>query len=294
MEDLRVDDLERWGHKRNMKVAQNYSNLEKRTLRRWFEELDFDGSGEVNVEELQDPMLSSGILKTREQVVRVLANVDKNNTQGIDFQEFLLALTANKLADKSKLKRLQEMSADPYFTVDTLITQERRRALFSTIVSQSQKRLLEVEKLARKFDRKNSSGSSSKEAASLRKEFEELEERQTRSIFLHVKYAAALERVLADKHEFYVQTQKQLRVDEERRKQLAVDLQNDLKLLSRPGHRMQGTKPLDALPTIAGLMSATSSSAGSKLAQPSRLGRLLSPPIAMEKYTNPFSAYSRR
>lgn len=286
MEDLRVEDLERWGHKRNMKVAQNYSNLEKRTLRRWFEELDFDGSGEVNVEELQDPMLSSGILKTREQVMRVLANVDKNNTQGIDFQEFLLALTANKLADKSKLKRLQEMSADPYFSVDTLITQERRRALFGTIVSQSQKRLLEVEKLVRKFDRKGS-----KEVAFLR-EFEEMEERQTRSIFLHVKYAAALERVLADKHEFYVQTQKQLRAEEERRKQLSVDLQNDLKLISRPGHRTPSSKPIDALPTIAGLMSANSP-AGKQLAQPSRLSRLLSPPLA-EKYTNPYSAYSRR
>lgn len=287
MEDLRVGELEHWGHKRNMKVAQNYSNLEKRTLRRWFEELDYDGSGEVNVEELQDPMLSSGILKTREQVVRILANVDKNNTQGIDFQEFLLALTANKLADKSKLKRLQEMSADPYFSVDTLITQERRRALFSTIVSQSQKRLLEVEKLVRKYDRKNT-----KELAFLR-EFEEMEERQTRSIFLHVKYATALERVLADKHEFYVQTQKQLKVEEERRKQLSEDLQNDLKLLSRPGHRTQSAKPIDALPTIAGLMSETSSPGG-KLAQPSRLRRLLPAPIAVEKYTNPYSAYSRR
>jgi hypothetical protein len=64
--------------------------------------LDFDGSGEVNVDELQDPLLSTGILKTRhvafchmistitsqcnaihrEQVIRVVSNSDKNGTMG--------------------------------------------------------------------------------------------------------------------------------------------------------------------------------------------------------------------
>jgi hypothetical protein len=46
-------------------------------------------------------------MKTREQVIRVLTNVDKNKTMGIDFEEFLLALHGNKLADPKKLKHLQ-------------------------------------------------------------------------------------------------------------------------------------------------------------------------------------------
>ena len=37
-------------------------------------------------------MLSLGILKTREQVIRLLSNIDKNQTNGIDFHEFLQAL----------------------------------------------------------------------------------------------------------------------------------------------------------------------------------------------------------
>lgn len=42
-------------------------------------------------------MLSAGILRSREQVVRVLANVDRNNTMGIDFEEFLLAISGECL-----------------------------------------------------------------------------------------------------------------------------------------------------------------------------------------------------
>ena len=98
-EDLREEEIERWCAKHGKKSTAKYTNDEKRKLRTWFQELDYDGSGEVNVEELQDPLLSAGILKTKEQVVRVLANVDKNNTMGIDFEEFLLALNDNKIAD---------------------------------------------------------------------------------------------------------------------------------------------------------------------------------------------------
>ena len=129
LEDFRQSEYEEWVRKRGKEMKQNYSNADKRMLRKWFRALDYDGSGEVNVEELQDPLLSSGILKTREQVVRVLANVDKNNTMGIDFEEFLLALGANKFADDTKIKKLQQMSADPFFDTDTLLTAERRNKL---------------------------------------------------------------------------------------------------------------------------------------------------------------------
>lgn len=82
MEDIRIEQYEEHFRKRGKAQNLKHTNKDKRILRKWFQELDQDGSGEVNVEELLDPMLSSGILKTREQVVRVLANVDTNNTQG--------------------------------------------------------------------------------------------------------------------------------------------------------------------------------------------------------------------
>lgn len=95
IDDLRQEQMERWCQLRGLPMNVKFLNKDKRLLRNWFHELDNDGSGEVSVLELQDPMISSGILKTREQVIRVLANVDKNHTFGIDFEEFLQALNGN-------------------------------------------------------------------------------------------------------------------------------------------------------------------------------------------------------
>lgn len=231
MEDLRQEECEKWCRSRGKDINEKYTNLEKRMLRKWFKELDYDGSGEVNVEELQDPMLSSGILKTREQVVRVLANVDKNNTMGIDFEEFLVAISANKLADTNKLKRLQEMSANPFFDVDTLITAERRKKLFKSIIKQCQMRQADIDKLYKKYDKPKLSR---KEREMWARELDELEEQQSRSIFLHSKYLHALDGVLEDKKEFYAMQ----RADRE--KMLEETRPRDVMeaLMARPGFHL--------------------------------------------------------
>lgn len=204
LEDTRQDQLEQWCYSHGKDVRQKYTNKEKRMLRRWFQQLDNDGSGEVNVEELQDPMLSSGILKTREQVVRVLANVDKNNTMGIDFEEFLLALSSNKLADQTKLKRLQEMSADPLFDIETLLTADRREKLIISILRQCEQRQIELEKLYKKYDKRLSR----KEYDQFIMEREKLEEDHTRSQQLHQKYVYALGGIVQEKTENYVEQTK--------------------------------------------------------------------------------------
>jgi hypothetical protein len=200
LEDIRQEEIEHWCQKHGNSTNEKYTNQEKRFLRKWFQALDYDGSGEVNVEELQDPMLSSGILKTREQVVRVLANVDKNNTMGIDFEEFLLALSANKLADQRKIKKLQQMSADPVFNTDTLITAERRNKLIKSILRRCEERQNAMEKLYKKYDRPKLT---KKEREQFMTEREILEEDQSKSIYLHLKYVHALEGVIDERKKFY-------------------------------------------------------------------------------------------
>lgn len=239
MEDLRQEAVEKWCASRGKDINEKYSNLEKRMLRKWFKELDYDGSGEVNVEELQDPMLSAGILKTREQVVRVLANVDKNGTMGIDFEEFLVALSANKLADKSKLKKLQEMSAHPFFSVDTLITCERRKKLLKSIVKQSQLRQAEIDRLYKKYDKPKLSR---KERDLWVHELDELEEKQSRSIFLHLKYLHALDGVIEDKKEFYAMQ----KADAEKALEASRPVDALDELMTRPGYHLSATDPHDS------------------------------------------------
>lgn len=201
LEDIRQENTEHWCAKHGKSMNEKYTNKEKRMLRKWFQQLDYDGSGEVNVEELQDPMLSSGILKTREQVVRVLANVDKNNTMGIDFEEFLLALSANKLADQSKLKHLQEMSADPVFDIETLLTADRRAKLILSICRESEQRQVEIDALYKRYDRPKLT---LRDYDQFSMDLERLEAEHARNQYLHMKYIYALDGVIQDKHNFFV------------------------------------------------------------------------------------------
>ena len=182
-EDLRQEQIEKYCTAHGRKAAARFVNSDKRMLRKWFRELDVDHSGEVSVSELQDPLLSAGIFLTSEQVFRVMLNADKNSTAGLDFEEFLNALysshnTAGGVAneataiadnedphpsdasstaqgheiDVSKLKKLQVMGADPHgFTMETLISAERRGKLFNSVVNQLDKRESEFKTVHGKY-----------------------------------------------------------------------------------------------------------------------------------------------
>ena len=140
-EDLRAEGIEIYCNKHGKVPAARFLNKDKRMLRKWFKELDTDNSGEVSVIELQDPLLSAGIFKTIPQIFRVMLNADKNDTMGLDFEEFLNALYKNPSIDVTKLKKLQAMGADKHgFLMESLITAERRAKLLNSVVNQMEKR----------------------------------------------------------------------------------------------------------------------------------------------------------
>lgn len=143
-EDLRLEGLERFYYNHGQhEAAIKWSCKDRRQLRRWFNALDFDGSGEVSVSELQDPLISAGVLMTRDQVLRVLLNADKNGTLGLDFKEFLDALHGTSLANTDKLVELQHMMGNSQgLAMDTLVTGARRKKLLNSILLQSEKRAI--------------------------------------------------------------------------------------------------------------------------------------------------------
>lgn len=48
--------------------------------KKWFDLLDGDGSGEISVEDLQDPLLSMGLLESREEISRLIAAFDHDGS----------------------------------------------------------------------------------------------------------------------------------------------------------------------------------------------------------------------
>lgn len=193
--DIREEMIESWCAKRGKPIKMKHED--KRRMRNWFRQLDHDESGEVTVDELQDPMISAGILKTREQVVRVLNNLDKNKTAGVDFEEFVGAINSNGDATNiKKLKALQQIQSNTAgFSVDTLITEERRKKLMRCIITTSEKRNRELDfaliKLGHNRTQKSEDSSWKVLAA--------LEAKHSRSMRLNDKYIGSLGQVLQKK-----------------------------------------------------------------------------------------------
>ena len=209
--DLYEEANEKWCSSHGKRVTGEYNNKEKRQLRCWFKELDYDNSGEVNVNELQDALISSGILKTREQVKRVLTNADKNRSAGIDFDEFISAINSNTLADKKKMKVLQSMNNNDYgFDTSTLISALRRKKIWNSVVKQNKKRAKEFDSCFAKFLNPKQVRRDKEKAA---RELETLEEKHSKSVRLHGEYMDNISGVMS-----YMQS----RYDDERKKEMEV------------------------------------------------------------------------
>ena len=58
-------------------------------LRECFGALDDDGSGSIGIDELEEPLIGLGFADTREDVLRMIEDVDEDGSGQIEFEEFL-------------------------------------------------------------------------------------------------------------------------------------------------------------------------------------------------------------
>lgn len=61
---------------RQLRVPSRFTRAELRQLRVWFQYMDSDGSGQIDVSELEDPMLSTGVIRNHRELEAVLRVVD--------------------------------------------------------------------------------------------------------------------------------------------------------------------------------------------------------------------------
>ncbi|WZZ23615.1 hypothetical protein YC2023_007016 [Brassica napus] len=69
------------------------TNQKRREIREIFDLFDIDGSGSIDARELNVAMRSLGFEMTNEQINELMAEVDKNNSGTIDFEEFVHMMT---------------------------------------------------------------------------------------------------------------------------------------------------------------------------------------------------------
>lgn len=58
-------------------------------IRKYFFALDDDGGGSIGVDELEDPLIALGLCENRQQVQAIVDEVDEDQSNKIEFDEFL-------------------------------------------------------------------------------------------------------------------------------------------------------------------------------------------------------------
>lgn len=75
--------------KRGHQDRIDFKDSEVTELRKYFSSLDGDGSGAIGIEELEDPLIALGLVNSRDEVEKIMEEVDEDHTNAIEFKEFL-------------------------------------------------------------------------------------------------------------------------------------------------------------------------------------------------------------
>ncbi|EER13481.1 centrin 3, putative [Perkinsus marinus ATCC 50983] len=67
----------------------DFDDQERKMLRTYFDALDDDGSGSIDVSELEEVMVALGLAEKPSDVEKMVANIDEDGSGEIEFHEFL-------------------------------------------------------------------------------------------------------------------------------------------------------------------------------------------------------------
>ena len=65
--------------------------------------MDDDGSGEIDIQELENPLISLGIAETREDIIKIIESVTEEGEREKNFTDFLSIIKSNKSDENSVL-----------------------------------------------------------------------------------------------------------------------------------------------------------------------------------------------
>jgi len=92
--ELHEESSERWIKRHGGIKKSAFTVGQKRELKRWFDQMDSDGSGTIDVQELEGPLLSTGIASSVADVAKLISSVDADSSGTISFEEFLKVMVS--------------------------------------------------------------------------------------------------------------------------------------------------------------------------------------------------------
>jgi ribosomal protein L17 len=139
--------------KRALRKNGLFTEAQLMKYRKWFNAMDSDKSGSVNVEELSSVLLSSGIMKYKYEVENMFRAADADRSGEISFEEFVSGIGSTIASGKLQLHRLDALVDETnVLSAETMLSQARREILMEHIINQTTQRAAEIEKLATRLD----------------------------------------------------------------------------------------------------------------------------------------------
>jgi len=132
-----------WLHSRGKGKSRHENSKRLSQLRQWFDFLDRDGSGEVEPDELLDPLISLGLAETREEVLLLVSSVCSDGDLRINFQEFqaLFKYGSSNNGSHSKQKEVARLRMLKLFEGETDFESEAELP-FSILVTSHRRQML--------------------------------------------------------------------------------------------------------------------------------------------------------
>ena len=59
-------------------------------MKKYFKQLDTDGSGSLSAAEIEETLISLGLARTRQDVEEIICEMDENGNGELEFGEFLI------------------------------------------------------------------------------------------------------------------------------------------------------------------------------------------------------------
>lgn len=97
-------DQRQWLKSHGKSDRIQFDDFEIKELRKYFNSLDNDGSGRIEVDELEDPLIALGLVQTREEVEKLVKIVDTDDSGQIEFGEFLKIMSNIETDDSTSEK----------------------------------------------------------------------------------------------------------------------------------------------------------------------------------------------
>ena len=80
--------------------------VQRKDLRKVFEQLDKDKSGTLCIEGLYEPLLSLGLIEKKQEVEQLIEYIGSKNSEIIEFHEFLRAFDSARVKKQNKIDTL--------------------------------------------------------------------------------------------------------------------------------------------------------------------------------------------